>query len=114
MSLSLERKAADDAAGVLLRKRSQQSIRSGGIIRKVDQWRPLILVGSGLLGGYLLGQRSTARLASNVVSLTNLGMTLMRSPFGPPALLAVFAKRMGSEQKVSRAEAPGTDNRPAH
>jgi energy-converting hydrogenase Eha subunit B len=108
MSLSRKRRIADDAAATLTAQRRQLSIRCSGLHGVFDRWRPSILVGGGLVGGYLLGKRQTARLASAAVSLASFGMAVMRTPLGPLAMSALFSNRIGSARHVS--DATGSEN----
>jgi hypothetical protein len=99
MNLTRKREAADLAAAILVGQRKQLSSRYAGLMHTFDRYRPAILVGGGFLGGYILGNRKTARLATGVLSLTSLGMSLMRSPLGALALTAVLGNRAGSIRK---------------
>lgn len=106
MSLSRRRKVADAAAAELAEQRTQLSIGRNEMNGVFNRWRPTILIGSGLFGGYLLGRRQTARLASAAVSLASFGMTVMRTPLGPLAMSALFGNRIGSaRQQPAPAEA---------
>ena len=86
MKLSRDRMLANAAALRLLAKREQFSGRLQWLRGSVIRWQPAILVGTGLLGGYLVGQRHVTGLARSVVSVASLGFALMRTPLGPLAV----------------------------
>lgn len=93
MKLSRERANADAAAARLHTQRKQLSDCLQAIQSRIEPWRPSILVGGGLLGGYLLGQRQVARLASGLTSLASAGFALMRTPLGHAAVAMLNGAR---------------------
>lgn len=113
MSLSLRRRVADDAALNLARQRTQFLSRTGGMLCFAERWRSIILVGSGLAGGYLLGQHRTARLASNAASIASLGIALMRSTFAQRILLSMLEKQAGQNGKEPNSADPGNRSQSA-
>lgn len=104
MRLSRERVLADAAATRVFAQREKVSGHLQTIQHRVMPWRPALIIGSGLIGGYLLGQRQIARLARGATSLASMGIALMRTPIGPLAI----AMLRGTSDPSTRARRQDT------
>lgn len=98
MKLSRERFLANLAAARLHTQREQLTGHLQFVRNRFESWRPAIIVGGGLLGGYLLGQRRVTRLASGVASLASVGIALMRTSLVPLAISVFRGTRERSTQ----------------
>lgn len=107
MKLIHDRKRAQAAANTLVLRRQQFREQSAWVHDGVERHRPAILVGGGLLAGWLLGRLSVVGAARRATAAMSLGATLMRSSLGPIVMATLLGRRRGSRKREADTEAQG-------
>ncbi|HMM66477.1 MAG TPA: hypothetical protein PKC03_06010 [Dokdonella sp.] len=107
MRLFRDRRRAQAAANTLILRRHQFREQSAWLHDGVERHQPAILVGGGLLAGWLLGRLSVVGAARRATTAMSLGATLMRSSLGPIVLATLLGRRRGSRKREADTEAQG-------
>lgn len=101
MSLKEKRQQVRIASAHLIAQRTRLRARTEWLGNKLEQWRPALLVGGGLIAGMLIGRGSFQKATRSVLSAASLGWALMRSSAGT----LLLAKTLGPHSKSDPQEA---------
>lgn len=105
MSLKLDRQHVQRAARSLSVQRRQLHRQTQELSDGFERFRPVLLVGAGLVAGLLVGRGKLTDATKAVASIAGLGMTLMRSSIGTIVLSRTFrASAESAAQPATRAK----------
>lgn len=107
MRLFRDRQLAKIAADNLVRRRGKFRAQTAWLHDGVERHRPALLVGGGLMAGWLLGRLSVPGALRRVGTALSLGIALLRSPLGPLSLAVVFGRKRGQSKAGTTADPQG-------
>lgn len=93
MRLLRDRARAQQAAYRLVRRKQRFREQSAWVHDGVERHRPALLVGGGLLAGWLFARLSMGGAARKASSVLSLGTALLRSSLGPLVLATLLGRR---------------------
>ena len=90
MSLKQDRQRVQLAARRLISQRRQLHRETQRLSDDFERYRPILIVGGGLIAGLLIGRGKLTDATRAVSSMAALGMSLMRSSLGTLMLSRTF------------------------